>query len=80
MCLLLTTAIFPSNDPDKKAELNGPLVSYVNAIKQDFSKIPQDHKAELDKISEFVQQKVNAKEPVQLTYICTHNSRRSHFG
>ncbi|WP_461086604.1 low molecular weight phosphatase family protein [Spirosoma flavus] len=80
ICLLITTTIFLSNDPDKKTELNGPLVTYINSIKQGFSKIPQDRKAELDKIAEFVQLKVNAKEPAQLTYICTHNSRRSHFG
>ncbi len=80
ICLLLTTALFPGNDPDKKAVLNGPLVTYINAIKQDFSKIPQDRKLELGKIAEFIQLKINAKEPVLLTYICTHNSRRSHFG
>lgn len=80
ICLFLTIAIFLGNDPDKKVVLNGSLTTYINGIKQDFSKIPQDRKIELDKIAEFIQQKVNAKEPVQLTYICTHNSRRSHFG
>jgi len=78
--LLLTIAIFPNNDPDKKVVLNGPLATYINDIKPDLPKIPQERKAELDKIAEFIQLKVNAKEPVQLTYICTHNSRRSHFG
>jgi len=80
LCLLLTNVIFLSNDSDKKAILNEPLVTYINAIKQDLPKIPKDRKAELDNIAKFIQLKVNAKEPVQLTYICTHNSRRSHFG
>lgn len=80
LCLLITTAIFLGNDTDKKVVLNSSLTTYINGIKQDFSKIPQDRKTELEKIAEFIQQKVNAKEPVQLTYICTHNSRRSHFG
>jgi len=78
--LLMTTTIGLGNDPIKKSVLNDALVTYINALKPDFSKIPEDRKAQLDQIAGFIQQQVNAGEPVQLTYICTHNSRRSHFG
>jgi len=76
----MATTIGLGNDPIKKGVLNDALVTYINAFKADFSKIPDDRKAQLDEIAGFIQQKVNAGEPVQLTYICTHNSRRSHFG
>ncbi|WP_041952129.1 protein-tyrosine-phosphatase [Spirosoma spitsbergense] len=76
----MATTIGQGNDPIKKGVLNDTLVTYINALKPDFSKIPDDRKAQLDKIAGFIQQKVSAGEPVQLTYICTHNSRRSHFG
>jgi arsenate reductase len=78
--LLMATTIGLGNDPIKKGVLNDALVTYINTIKPGFSKIPDDRKVQLDKITAFIQQQVNAGQPVQLTYICTHNSRRSHFG
>ncbi|WP_028523304.1 protein-tyrosine-phosphatase [Runella limosa] len=77
---LLTTTISFGNDPNKKVVLNESLQTYISTIKKDFVKIPKDRKKELDKIALFVQNKVKSGEQAQLTYICTHNSRRSHFG
>jgi arsenate reductase (thioredoxin) len=80
-CLLVLAAtIAPGHDPSQQAALNPALVTYINTVKPDFAKISQERRAALDKIAAFIQQKVDAGEPVQLTYICTHNSRRSHFG
>ncbi|MCF0041443.1 protein-tyrosine-phosphatase [Dyadobacter fanqingshengii] len=78
---LITTAAASSSDNlnDKKA-LNPKLSAYIETVKANFSKIPLDRIEELDKIAAFIQKQVNASQPVQLTYICTHNSRRSHFG
>jgi len=78
--LLLSTTMVFGSDPNKKAVLNETLQTYITAIKKDFAKIPKDRKKELDKIALFVQNKIKSGEQVQLTYICTHNSRRSHFG
>ena len=36
-------------------------------------------KADLHVLSHFIQEKINANEPVLLNFICTHNSRRSQF-
>ena len=77
---LLATTIVLANDPGKKIIVNEALVPYINTIKKEFAIIPVDRRAELDKIAEFIQTKVKAGQPVLLTYICTHNSRRSHFG
>ncbi len=75
-----TAAIMPASNPDNKKALNPKLSSYINTIKDDISKIPDERREELDKIASFIQKQVKADQPVQLTYICTHNSRRSHFG
>jgi arsenate reductase (thioredoxin) len=80
-CLLVLAATMaPGHAPGQPAALNPALVTYINAIKPDFATISPERRVQLDKIAAFVQQKVDAGEPVQLTYICTHNSRRSHFG
>jgi protein-tyrosine phosphatase/arsenate reductase len=50
----------------------------MNAEKN-FSSIPNDRKAELKKLSVYIQERVAKHQKVSLTFICTHNSRRSHF-
>lgn len=42
-------------------------------------KISAERQKVLDPAAEFIAKKVAAKEPVQLNFICTHNSRRSHL-
>jgi arsenate reductase len=41
--------------------------------------IPDNRKITLTPLIQYVQQKLKAKEPVNLNFICTHNSRRSQF-
>lgn len=41
--------------------------------------IDEEHKAVLQPLIDFVQQKVDNKQQINLNFICTHNSRRSHF-
>ena len=77
---LSTVSVMPRESTTSKKSLNPELASYINAAKNDFSQIPQDRKEELDKITQYIQKQVDAGQPVQLTFICTHNSRRSHFG
>ncbi len=77
---LITAGTMPSDNSNNKKELNPELAAYVSIIKGEFSTIPPERREELDKIALFIQKQVKAAQPVQLTYICTHNSRRSHFG
>ena len=49
-------------------------------VVKEFDQIPAERKTELKKIALYVKSKVAANEPAQLTFICTHNSRRSHLG
>lgn len=81
ICLLLLPLVkVVAKSPGDRSVMNPALLTYITEVKSDFSKIPKYRKKELDKIALFIQDKVNATEPVLLTYICTHNSRRSHFG
>ena len=41
--------------------------------------ISQERKAILQSLIDFVQQKVNDKQEININFICTHNSRRSHL-
>jgi len=45
-----------------------------------FETIPGDRKLLLEKIAQYIANKKALNVPINLVYICTHNSRRSHFG
>ena len=47
---------------------------------QQFESISAERKIVLLKLSDYIQSKLKDSLPIQLMYVCTHNSRRSHFG
>jgi protein-tyrosine phosphatase/arsenate reductase len=47
---------------------------------QQFDSISLDRKAVLLQLSDYIHAKIDSKLLIQLMYVCTHNSRRSHFG
>lgn len=53
--------------------------NYCDQLTGKFDEIPGERKQLLEKISEYIIAKRIDKKPVRLVYICTHNSRRSHF-
>src|SRR5688500_8827520 len=58
-----------------------PAISqYCNSLIADFHHIPASRRKILEEIANYITSKTKAGSPVQLIYICTHNSRRSHFG
>lgn len=46
----------------------------------DSNKIGAERKAQLQELGHYLAGKINQDELVQLVFICTHNSRRSHLG
>lgn len=46
----------------------------------EFDQITEERKATLQDIANYIRDKKTANQVIQLVYICTHNSRRSHFG
>jgi arsenate reductase len=45
----------------------------------EFDRIPAGKKGPLNQLTTFIQQRLDADQPVLLNFICTHNSRRSHI-
>jgi hypothetical protein len=56
------------------------LISQLKALSQDFSQLSPERKERLLQISRFIQERRAAGQSAELVFICTHNSRRSHFG
>ena len=56
------------------------LKNHCDQLTNQFDTIPIDRKELLTKISNYIQSKKEANLPINLMYVCTHNSRRSHFG
>lgn len=53
---------------------------YCAGLTNEFNEIPEIRKALLDEIAIYIQKKLEDNKTVNLIYVCTHNSRRSHFG
>lgn len=51
----------------------------VEKLENEFSLIPEKRKGELSEVSEYIGSTLAAGNPVNLIFICTHNSRRSHI-
>jgi len=54
------------------------LIEIINN-KIDVYSISEERKAILQPLIDFIQQKVNNRQDINLNFICTHNSRRSHL-
>lgn len=54
------------------------LEKYINTL--DIDSISEDRIAVLKPLQHYVKERQARKEDINLTFICTHNSRRSHFG
>ncbi len=75
---LLFTMIFTNMKTSFKA--NEALSAYCRSLTQDFELIDKKRKVQLEEIAAYIKDKRKKNEPIKLTFICTHNSRRSHFG
>jgi protein-tyrosine phosphatase/arsenate reductase len=53
---------------------------FINGLTKEFNTIPETRKQILKKITQYIALKQLLNKQINLVYICTHNSRRSHFG
>jgi len=63
-----------------KEELKPAIRVFCEERLKEFEQIPEERKALLGQIAKYIQTKRQSQQEVQLIYVCTHNSRRSHFG
>jgi arsenate reductase len=54
--------------------------NYISEAIKSFDTIPEERKEVLKKIGQYVQKRISEGKTAELIYVCTHNSRRSHFG
>ncbi|SMO43557.1 protein-tyrosine-phosphatase [Fodinibius sediminis] len=52
---------------------------YIEGVKKEISEISDHRKVKLQELADYIEAKKNTGEPARLVFICTHNSRRSHF-
>jgi hypothetical protein len=61
------------------ANLLPELRPYVNQVANELGTVPAERREVLDKIAADVAARLEAGKPADMTFICTHNSRRSHM-
>lgn len=62
-----------------KLVLYGPLLTLIQELTKEFDQISPGRKNQLAVLSEYISQKLQQGHGVDLNFICTHNSRRSHL-
>jgi protein-tyrosine phosphatase/arsenate reductase len=60
--------------------MNTKLTQFSEEITLQFDQIPADRKLVLDRLTTYIHGNQNSGKESLLMFICTHNSRRSHFG
>lgn len=55
------------------------VADFLDARVAEFDQIPAGRRAELRQLTDYVAEQRAAAEPARMTFICTHNSRRSHL-
>lgn len=63
-----------------KQSLLPKILNYCEDRISEFDLIPAERKIILQRIADYIRNKRENNQVIQLVYICTHNSRRSHFG
>lgn len=63
----------------KDSDVLPSLRPVIDQVTREFDQIPAERQKALKKVALFIRSKVQAQEEPQLTFICTHNSRRSHL-
>jgi len=60
-------------------EFSTKMQLFVDSISQNLEGIDSSRKQELNILADYIQESLQKDTSVKLTYICTHNSRRSHM-
>lgn len=60
--------------------MNTTIKDRCDIISKNFKEINADRKILLEKLADHIQEKFDSNKAINLVYVCTHNSRRSHLG
>jgi len=76
---LTTLTSTPSSKANKPNAMFPELQEYIEKRAVEFDLINDERKEQLSEVAEYLAACWARKEPARLTFICTHNSRRSHM-
>ena len=77
--LVCLATLAGSAGDDHGQNMDESLAAYIKTSIKGFDQIPADRRAKLAALAKHVKAAVAAKKKVDLVFICTHNSRRSHL-
>ena len=77
--LFLTSIISLSFVNPTDANLNPKLLTYCKSLPAEFNQISQERKLDLEEISNFISEQQKNQKAINLVFVCTSNSRRSHM-
>lgn len=77
--LFVLTLLFGTTHAATNQNQPTTLVKYIQSIKEDISLIPSERKVEIEKLATYLKGQLQSNQPVNLVFICTHNSRRSQM-
>ena len=60
--------------------MNQIIKNRCEILSKNFKEISSERKILLEKLATHIQEKLNSNIEINLVYVCTHNSRRSHLG
>jgi hypothetical protein len=66
-------------DAGEGGALNDRLQKYLNQRKAELDQIPAERREALKQVAQYVRRCASSGQASRLTFICTHNSRRSHM-
>ncbi|HRQ87312.1 MAG TPA: protein-tyrosine-phosphatase [Bacteroidia bacterium] len=77
--LAAMTMVSHAAPSEKGPDVLETLLPAIQKATSEFDQIDAERKQQLEKVAAFIREHVKAGKPVELTTICTHNSRRSHL-
>lgn len=78
--LFLNFSSFKPLSEMENHKLYPELQNYSEQLASNFETIDEERKAKLKEIGDYIIKQKKTSKKVDITVICTHNSRRSHFG
>lgn len=77
--VVVTLVAATADESGTKTAIYPEVQKYVDQRIREFDQIPDERKTQLKKLASYVKSRIESKQPARLTFICTHNSRRSHM-
>ncbi len=79
LLVVLTAAVLAGEPSAGKVEIYPEVRTYLQTRAGEFDQISNEHKVQLKAVALYIKGRAKANQPVRVTFICTHNSRRSHL-